>query len=356
MRLGLGVALTAAFLWGCSSDDADGADAKDAGSGGQGGVEAGVGGDSGSVGGTAGGSTGGSGGTSFDGPAKLSETGLYADIATRQVAADVIPFAPRYATWVDGLTSNRWLRLPPGTQIDTSLMNFWSFPVGTQAWKDFAKDGQLIETRYLERRADGWLEVSYAWDDAGTDALAAPQGVPNALGTSHDIPSSDDCTQCHDGEPSRVLGASAIQLSREGTTGPLTDLANAGLLSDPPSAEFPVPGDGVVEDALGSLHANCGHCHNDTHYLAAIRFVRYRLDVADVNPEDTPTYKTNLVQSQMNHVVESTIYSIVPGKPYESQTFVRINKRNLYSMPPLDTKEVDVAGVQLIESWISGLP
>lgn len=351
------LALGAAFI-GCSGDGSEsgpGSGQPDAG----GDAALDGGGDASTEAGGAAGA-GGSGGTSgFDGPEKLSATGLYVDIATRKVAADVIPFEVRFETWVDGLTSDRYLWLPPGTTIDTSTMDYWKFPVGTKAWKDFSKDGKLLETRYLEKRADGpggWLEIAYAWDDAGTDALPVPVGVPNALGTQHDIPSQDGCTQCHDGSPEALLGVSAIQLSRETGTGPISELASKGLLSNPPGVEFAVPGDAFVEQSLGYLHANCAHCHNDTHFLATIRFVRYNLRTGDLTPEETPTYKTNLVASEMNHVVDGSMYSIVAGKPLESQTYVRMAKRDVDSMPPLDTEEVDAVGMTSIFQWISGLP
>lgn len=343
--------LLGVFVWGCSSDEES---AESNHSGHDAGPDATTDAGPDGAGGTAG--AAGSGGTPFDGPEKLSETGLYSDIGAKKIAADVFPFDVRFPTWVDGLTSNRYLLLPAGTKIDTSQMDFWKFPIGTKAWKDFSKDGKLIETRYLEKRADGdWLEIAYAWDAAATEALPVPDGV-TASGTAHDVPSQDGCTQCHNGEPERLLGVSAVQLSREVGTGPLTELVNKGLLTSPPTKEFPVPGDGVVEGALGYLHANCGHCHNDTHFLAPIRLIRYRLTVTATTPEETPTYKTNLNQSKMNHVMGDAIYSIVPGKPGESQTWVRTATREIDMMPPLDTKMVDPVGIKTLADWITALP
>src|SRR5690349_3172042 len=50
------------------------------------------------------------------GPQLLSETGLYSNIATREIASDLFAFAPRYSFWSDGGEKARWLYLPPGTQ------------------------------------------------------------------------------------------------------------------------------------------------------------------------------------------------------------------------------------------------
>ena len=67
----------------------------------------------------------------------LSQTGLYADIATKALASDLIDLTPRYPLWSDGAVKRRWLRLPPGTTIDTSDMDHWTLPVGAQLFKEF---------------------------------------------------------------------------------------------------------------------------------------------------------------------------------------------------------------------------
>lgn len=295
--------------------------------------------------------------TPFDGPAKLSETGLFTDMAKRTLAPDVMPFEVRYPVWHDGAPSNRFVYLPPGAQIDTSYMDVWSFPAGTKAWKEFYKDGKLVETRYLEKRAegaDGWLKVSYLWDEAKQDGAAAPGGVKNALGTTHDVPDSETCTQCHNGAGDVIIGVSAIQSSKEAGGGFLTTLASKNLLSHPPGKEFSMPGDGLVEDVLGYLHGNCGHCHNDTNWLAKIRTLRYKVPVDVATPEETPTYKTN-INALMNHITLETTIGVVPGNPGKSQVYVRMGLRDDNGMPNFDTKEVDTAAVTMMETWINGL-
>src|SRR5688572_32754644 len=43
----------------------------------------------------------------------------------------------------------------------------------------------------------------------------------------------------------------------------LADAGEQGILSDPPIGDFPAPGDETTSAALGYIHANCGHCHNE---------------------------------------------------------------------------------------------
>src|SRR5262249_48027266 len=96
-------------------------------------------------------------------PALLSQTGLFADVATDAIAPDVHSFRPEFELWSDGATKRRWILLPAGAQIDTSDMDAWRLPEGTRLWKEFTRDGVRVETRLLERvgpRDDDWLMVA----------------------------------------------------------------------------------------------------------------------------------------------------------------------------------------------------
>jgi hypothetical protein len=110
-------------------------------------------------------------------PARLSETGLYRDIARQEVAADVVPYAPQYPLWTDGAAKRRWIRLPAGSSIDASDPWAWEFPVGTRFWKEFSF-GRRVETRLIEKQANGrWSFATYLWDEDGRDATLAPERV-----------------------------------------------------------------------------------------------------------------------------------------------------------------------------------
>ena len=93
-------------------------------------------------------------------PQNLQDTGLYVDFESLRVDPKHLAFAPQYPLWTDGATKRRWISLPPGTAIDGSDPDAWNFPAGTRLWKEFSFNGRRIETRYLERQADGqWLYV-----------------------------------------------------------------------------------------------------------------------------------------------------------------------------------------------------
>src|ERR1043165_2761743 len=217
-------------------------------------------------------------------PAHLADTGLYVAGALSQVNPDVLPFSPQYPLWSDGAAKRRWIWLPPGSQVDASQPDAWDFPVGTRLWKEFAH-GRALETRFLERGADGnWRFGSYVWNADGSDAVLAPaRGIrglpaPDAPGARYSIPSEEDCRACHEGAPVPVLGFSALQLSPDrdplaphAVDGPSMDLRQLAargllrnlpskLLEQPPRIAASTPAERAV---LGYLHGNCGNCHND---------------------------------------------------------------------------------------------
>jgi hypothetical protein len=292
-------------------------------------------------------------------PDRLSATGLYEDIASDRVAPGITAFRPAFELWSDGADKRRWLWLPPGTRIDSSDMNDWSFPVGARIWKEFRRDGVRVETRLIERigpRAGEWVAQAYVWSDDEEDAFAAASGFVNARGTDHNVPAAGECIGCHGGRSSFVLGVSAIQLSLEARPGELDlwDLVERDLLSDPPAASFVVPGDDTERAALGYLHANCGSCHNQARPPAQVapcfdpdNRLDFWLTVDRLaSPEETPTY-------------ESAIgFKIEPGRPDRSAVIDHMSTRGLFfplRMPPIGSEKVDGHGIDIVRRWIAEL-
>src|SRR5689334_15429895 len=146
-------------------------------------------------------------------PTRLSETGLYANLATRELSPGVLPYTPQFPLWSDGAEKQRWILFPNGEPIDTSNMDEWVFPEGTKVWKQFSVEGVPIETRLLEKRGPtdaDWLALAYVWDKNGEDATAAPLGEIDSHLTDHDVPAAGECLACHGGRRSFILGVSAV--------------------------------------------------------------------------------------------------------------------------------------------------
>jgi cytochrome c553 len=289
----------------------------------------------------------------------LSQTGLYADIASGVLAPGVEAFEPRYPLWSDGAEKRRFIALPPGTQIDTSDMDHWKFPVGTRLWKQFSRGGVRIETRLIERTGpddmDTWM-AAFLWDDQGRDAQLVVDGATDVHGTDHDVPAAKVCWSCHGAEPGRVLGFSALQLS----AGPaLPALVARGLLSHPPpeGADLSPPGDAVTREALGTLHANCGTCHSDGGAARPKTNMILRLAVAERDPLSTRLAATTLGVDVTQYKTDGPPLRIAPGDPAGSAVIARMHLRErMRQMPPLLTKHVDEAGLALVQRWIETLP
>lgn len=280
-------------------------------------------------------------------PARLRDTGID--------QPGVQAFAPRYVLWSDGAQKRRWIALPPGRAIDARDPDAWQFPRGTKLWKEFAVDGRPVETRYIERRADGgWTYASYVWNAEGTEALLAPArgttvevaGAPNGR---YAVPGRGDCLACHGGAPAPVLGFSALQLADE-----LPQLAVRGTLKHLPAALLKTPPQIAAETpteraALGLLHANCGHCHHGRGGVPVA--LRLAQRVADPEASRTEVLASLLTPSGRFNAGAPLIE---PGQPRTSALVQRMRSRQgLLQMPPLGTQRPDDEGLALVERWIT---
>ena len=310
-------------------------------------------------------------------PERLSQTGLYADIATKQVAAGLLAFTPQYPLWSDGARKSRWISLPRGTSIDAADPDAWFFPVGTRLWKEFAYE-RRVETRYIELTADGWVFATYRWLDDQSDALLAPKFGQRAVyeladGVRYDLPARTDCRACHEGNISRVLGFSALQLSGARDPGaphaePLrpgdVDLAMLvrqgwvrGLPADLAVFAPEIPARSALERAaLGYLHGNCSNCHNARGPLADLDFS------LEVRVGPAHSIAAAALATATGHAARfqpagaATQARIAPGAPERSLVALRMASRDaILQMPPLGTHRIDAEAVALVEDFIREL-
>ncbi len=293
----------------------------------------------------------------------LGATGLYADIATKTVAPELVSFTPTWRLWTDGAVKRRWISLPPGATIDTSDPDRWVFPVGTRFFKEFAApDGTLLETRLVERIAatgdparDHWLGA-FAWRDDESDADFVPDGALDVRSTRHDVPSVDRCHTCHNGEAGRILGFSEVQLAGEGDGLRLADLVASERLSDPPAGWSPGPADPVRDAGLGYMHANCGHCHNPQGSARPDSDLDLRWRASDRDPTQAGAYRTAVGHPLFRFTSDALGGRAVPGDPDRSGLVYRMSRReDRVSMPPFGSEVVDDEGVAQVRAWIASL-
>jgi hypothetical protein len=294
---------------------------------------------------------------SATGRTKLSETGLFADIATKTVACDVMPFEPEFKLWSDAAEKKRWVRLPPGATIDTTDPDHWIFPVGTQFFKEFALDGKRLETRLVERIGntgqvfdDYWLGA-FLWRDDESDADFVEPGASNVRGTPHDVPSATMCLTCHIGEPGRALGFSALQLSHDGFFDQLRAKGFLGTLEPKP-----LPGSPTERAGVGWLHANCGHCHNINGSAWPDTNMTLRIAYGEADLAHTKMYLSTVGVSTQKFFGAGITKRVAPGDPDASCVAYRPSVRgDSQQMPPIATEFADDAGVASVRAWISSL-
>lgn len=321
-------------------------------------------------------------------PHELRDTGLFADFEQRIVADDVQPFVPQYPLWSDGATKRRWIRLPAGAVIDASDPDAWSFPTGTQLWKEFTFGGRVVETRYMQLGADGrWAYATYVWSADGRSAtLSATTGgdavapaVALAGGAQHVVPGLADCTACHDATRP-VLGFSALQLSSdrdplaphaepvpEGAVDLAALLAAGRIVGDlerlqvAPRIAAASPRERA---ARGYLHGNCGGCHRDDGPLAPLGMdLSHHLaphsapDLDDDNPVAIATTVGRRSRAPLPSAPSDPRHDrIVAGEPDRSVLLGRMRSRDVvHQMPPLGTRVVDDDAVALVGAWIAEL-
>jgi hypothetical protein len=315
-------------------------------------------------------------------PAHLRETGLYSDWEHKLVAQDVLTYSPQYPLWSDGAQKRRWIRLPRGKWINAANPDVWSFPVGTQFWKEFQFD-RRVETRYMRLLADGsWLFAAYFWNEDGTEAVLAPVGGINEChsitsGVRHNIPSVADCRACHEGGASPVLGFTALQLSPDRdqlapNAEPLQrdevgyvelgELIRLRLvrrlpvrfLQTAPRIHAPTPNARAV---LGYLNANCGNCHNESGPLSTLGMsLAYRLVTAEAGQTPAAVRTTVGVPVFTGAMGggEQPLQRIASGQPDRSAIVQRMSSRHpVRQMPPLGTKVVDAKALELLNQWIA---
>jgi hypothetical protein len=173
--------------------------------------------------------------------------------------------------------------------------------------------------------------------------------------------------RCVPGGGSEVLGFSAIQLSPQRDPGALHAEPSSGVdlnvlierglfVGLPASLIEPPPGisaaSATERAALGYLHGNCGHCHNEQGPLRNVGlFLR---QAAGATVEHT-------IASTLNHPVRKpapgqshdATLRIEPQHPDRSALMQRIASRvPALQMPPLGTELVDRQAVDLLRRWI----
>lgn len=263
-------------------------------------------------------------------------------------------YDPQYPLYADGATKRRWIYLPQGSQIDTSDMDNWVYPVGTVIFKEFYVNLKRVETRILEKIAAGegsaaWRTSVYVWTTDQTEAHLTTDGqgpIPEVIYeytvSGHRVPTANQCISCHSGSRDYVLGFTALQLSDLSKVANINSWKAQNFFTNPPANPIVMVGSQATKAAWGYMQSNCATCHNPLGAAAGVG-MNLKYNSAALTPEATDIYMTTV---NVNN-------RIVPKDPVNSRIIIRVGGD---TMPPRTVVQTtDPMAVPIFTNWINSL-
>tara|TARA_R110002072_G_scaffold66828_6_gene164274 strand:+ start:226 stop:2673 length:2448 start_codon:yes stop_codon:yes gene_type:complete len=286
--------------------------------------------------------------------------------------------------FTDYANKYRFVFIPEGTQAAYRDQEVFDFPVGTIIAKTFTiqadlrlenSDEELIETRLLIRRQDGWKALPYIWNADKSDAVLSRTGGTQlvnwvdlngvARSTNYKIPNTNDCANCHGEKTLIPIGPKARLLNKDyayasGTANQLEHWTTQGILTGAPADTssidtIPLWGDtsaDLDDRARGYLDINCAHCHQPT--IGAANTSGLYLEYYRPFGSETGRCKPPVAAGSGAGNLD---YDIVPGNAAESIVDFRMDSSEPgVAMPEIGRSIIHTEGVQLIRDWINAMP
>lgn len=310
-------------------------------------------------------------------PETLAETGAFADLATLEPQAGIVPYELNLPFWSDGAGKGRWFSIPDTNKVMTfKAQGLWGLPAPAVWIKHFEieltngipESARRLETRLLVHNTNGGYGVTYRWGDNPTNAsLVAESGEDETFVIYHGdgsiartqtwhYPSRVECLQCHNSASGFALGFTASQLNRDHNygghiTNQIAAFAQAGYFANPVSnlhtlrALAPPANEAVSREyrARSWLAVNCANCHRPGGVQMAFWDAR----------EETPTGQAGIIDGPLvdDHGIGARV--VVPGSTSLSEVLRRIATTGPGRMPPISSSVVDTQAVELLSAWIT---
>ena len=311
-------------------------------------------------------------------PNKLSEFNFFMDNSAQVPHDKVVPYELISTLFSDYSYKQRWVYVPTNQKatyyIESSVFDF---PVGSALIKTFyypideRDPGQgmnLLETRLLLRKEDGWEAVSYAWNDEQNEAFKKIAGKTinvswtNFLGEEEDVryrvPNVNQCKECHAADDKITpIGPKARNINKdfnyeEGEFNQLDYWMTKQIIDSYP-LELVSPVDWSdesqnINDRVRSyLDVNCGHCHSPTGNANSTGLYLHLDETRDIH---LGIYKKPVATGRGSGGLK---YSIVPGKPEESILLHRMISLDPGVMMPESGRALSHnEAVEMVREWI----
>jgi uncharacterized repeat protein (TIGR03806 family) len=291
----------------------------------------------------------------------------------------IVPYTlntPLFSNYAEKI---RFIQLPANTKAIYNDSSIFQMPVGTIIIKNFyypndfrdeTKGRQIIETRLLVNKEDGWATYQYIWNKEQTEAVFEPIGDVTRVeyidangkkvNTEYVIPNQSQCMGCHKQNGLlQPIGIAARHLNGDYhyTTGKENQLQywkKNGMIHQLPATAIPANAvwdheqSGTTEQrARAYLDINCGHCHsaNGPGSSSGLFLNIHENDLTKLGVNKTPV--------AAGRASGNMLYDIHPGKPNQSILIYRMLSEDPgIAMPEVGREQVHKEGVALIRKWI----
>ena len=311
-------------------------------------------------------------------PNKLSEFNFFIDNSAQVPHDKVVPYELISTLFSDYSYKQRWVYVPTNQKATYyKESSVFDFPVGSALIKTFyypideRDPGQgmnLLETRLLLKKENGWEAVSYAWNDEQNEAFKKIAGKTinvswtNFLGEEEDVryrvPNVNQCKECHAADDMITpIGPKARNINKdfnyeEGEFNQLDYWMTKQIIDSHP-LELVSPVDWSdesqnINDRVRSyLDVNCGHCHSPTGNANSTGLYLHLDETRDIH---LGIYKKPVATGRGSGGLK---YSIVPGKPEESILLHRMISLDPGVMMPESGRALSHhEAVEMVREWI----
>ena len=314
-------------------------------------------------------------------PRRLSETGLFGELATLTPAPGVVPYTPNAIMWSDGAQAEHLLGIPGQEAIvtadgrETITGRMWYYPSNTVFARTLTLEMERgnpvtrrrIETQLMHFDGQTWNPYTYRWNGTQTDAaLVPPEGTndvltvtdPQAPGGKRELhwrfAGRAECLRCHTVWGSDTLSFTWPQLNADGAASEMRRLEKLELLRvknpprEPVSLVNPHDSSAPLEARARSwLHANCASCHRFGAGGGVPSQLNYDQPLANSRTLDALPVRGDF------GIPAARV--IAPGEPFRSTLYYRISTEGPGHMPQIGSRTIDEAGLALVRDWIRSL-
>ena len=310
-------------------------------------------------------------------PDKLSEFNFFIDSSAQFPHEDVLPYELISTLFSDYSYKQRWVYVPMNQKATYKESWVFDFPIGSALIKtfyypvderDLSLGMNLLETRLLLRKENGWEAVSYAWNEEQNEAYKKIAGKTinvswtNFLGEDKNVryrvPNVNQCKECHAADDKITpIGPKARNINKDfkykdGEFNQLNYWMTKKIIDSYPldlvsPVDWSDETQNINDRVRSYLDVNCGHCHSPTGNANSTGLYLHLDETRDIH---LGVYKKPVATGRGSGGLK---YSIVPGKPEESILLHRMISLDPGVMMPESGRALShKEAVEMVRDWI----